>query len=275
MVTSTPILGTVETRNIKLGAGRFFRGIAGATFAGTSKFDTANPGSSFEDLGECAADANVSATQSPFIFRNGVPSTRKKGFVIGREAQINLNFNEWKSRIMQTAIGLTAPINKLAAQEYVVQASPAPTNTIFTFDTVTGLAVNDEIVLGATTGALPASPAKGLISAIDTLQVTLRQAIPSALLTVASGYKAKEVISTKLPFGGSDVDTFPALYVIDFIGGAQVVWFFPQVASMGNFGPGMGSGTQNAQIPITFDAYGVYDSDLADNVVCIPFNFEV
>lgn len=268
------IQGTVELRQIKLGAGRIFRGTSAATFDGTVKFDTNSPGATWEDLGATEPDTQINCSSSPFIYKNGVPSARKKGFVIAREATVAVNFSEFKARLLQLALGLVAPINKLSATLMTVAASPAPTNTIFTVDTVSGLAANDEVVLASASGGLAASSARGIVSSIATLAITLRQAISSTFGTVVSTWVAKKVISTKLPFGGSDVDTYPLLFVKDFIGGAQIVWFFPQVASMGNLNPAMGSQSENVKIPITFDAYGIYDADLNDIALAIPYNFE-
>lgn len=275
MAKPTSILGSVETKQIKLGAGRVYRGGASATFAGTAKFDSASLGTGatqWEDLRSMANDATISNTANMFKYMNGVPSVFKKGVVTGREATLQATFDEFKSRIIQTALGLNNPVNKLAATLMTIAASPSPTASVFTVDTVTGLVAGDEIVVEAASGSLAASSNSGLVDSIATLAITLREPLRD---TPVSTWVAKKRVSTKLCFGGSDVKTYPLLFVTDFVlDKKQFVAFFPKVSSQGSFNPAMGGGTDSAKIGISWDAYGVYDADVDDNVLCSFFVFE-
>lgn len=271
MAKPTSILGSVELKQIKLGAGRLFRGTsASVAFAGTAKFDTNTPGTSWEDMKCIAQDATINASADMYRYSNGVPSTFKKGFITGRQTQLNVTFDEFRSRVVQTALGLNNPINKLGAQEYV--AGGTPTSTVILLDTVTGLSVGDELVFASATGGLPASVNSGIIDAINTLTVTMREPL---LNTPVSGWKAKERVSTKLCFGGSDVATYPLLFVVDFVlDKKQFVVHINKASSAGNFAPNMGGGSESAKVGVAFDCYGVYDSDLDDNVLASFFMFE-
>lgn len=275
MAKPTSILGVVETKEIKIGAGRIFRGTSAATsFAGTAKFDTNNPGATWEDMGCIATDTTLASNVTMFKYTNGVPTALKKAFVTGRDATLTSSFDEFKSRVLQTALGLKAPINKLVSTLYTVQASPTPTNILFALDTISGLNAGDELVVEATSGLLPASTNAALIDSIATLTINLRTANP-LFQTPASTWVAKKRMSTKLCFGGSDVATYPLLYVIDFVSDKrQIVFFFPKVSSTGSFSPKMGAGTAAAMVSIPFDCYGVYDADLDDNVLTEMFLFE-
>ena len=275
MAKPLSILGVVETKEIKLGAGRVFRGGSAATFAGTAKFDSNNLGSGttgWEDLAAIANDAAIASTATMFNFKNGVPGTFKKGFVTGRDAKLTFTMDEFKSRNIQTVLGLNNPINKLASTLMTIQASPAPTSSVFTMDTVTGLNAGDEIVVEASSGLLAASSNAGIVDNIATLAVTMRQALRDA---PSSTWVAKKRISTKLPFGGSQVQTFPMIFVVDFVvDKRQFVVFIPKASSDGTFNPAMGGGTANAKMQGSFDMYGVYDADLDDNILCSYYILE-
>ena len=273
MPKPTSILGSVETKEIKLGAGRIFRGGVSATFLGTAKFDTNSLGSGatgWEDMMAIANDATIQATANMYKFMNGVPATFKKGFVTGRDAQLSVTLDEFRSRAIQTALGLNSPINKLSATLMTISGSP--TATVFTVDTVSGLAVGDELVVEASSGLLAASTNSGIVDLIASLTITLRQALRDV---PAATWVSKKRVSTKLPFGGSDVKTYPLIFVVDFVQDKkQFVAFAPKVSSAGSFNPGMGGGADHAKIGLAWDIYGQYDSDLDDNVLFNFFLFE-
>lgn len=274
MTKPTSILGSVEPKQIKLGAGRIFRGGASATFPGTAKFDTNSLGTgatAWEDLRCIANDLTINWSAGMYKYSNGVPSVFKKGVVTSREGTLQATFDEFKSRIIQTALGLNNPINKLSAT--LMTATGTPTSTIIAFDTVSGLAVGDEIVVEAVSGSLPASSNSGLVDSIASLTVTLREPLRDG--APVAGWVAKKRVSTKLPFGGSDVKTYPMLLCFDFVvEKKQVVVFIPKASSQGSFAPSLGGGTDHAKTGITFDLYGVYDSDLDDNALAHVFLFE-
>lgn len=274
MTKPTSILGSVEAKQIKLGAGRIFRGAANATFAGTAKFDTNSLGSgltAWEDLRCIANDATINLNADTYKYMNGVPAVLKKVVVTGRQGTLQATFDEFKSRIMQTALGLNNPINKLGAT--LMTATGSPTSTVIAFDTVSGLAVGDEIVVESVSGSLAASSNSGLVDSIVSLTVTLREPLRDG--APSAGWVAKKRISSKLVFGGSDVKTYPLLICYDFVvDKKQLVVFFPKASSLGSFSPAMGGGTDSAKIGIQFDLYGVYDSDLDDNVLAQFFVFE-
>lgn len=254
MAKPLSILGTVETKEIKLGAGRTFRGGASATFAGSAKFDSNSLGSGatlWEDLAAIAQDATITSKANMYKYTSGVPGTFKKGFVTGRDAQLSFTMDEFKSRNIQTILGLNNPINKLALGLMTVAASPAPTSSVFTVDTVTSYNAGDEIVVDPVSGGLATSTNSGIISSIATLAITMRQSLRD---TPVAGWVAKKRMSTKLPFGGSDVATFPLLFVVDFVvDKRQFVCFMPKVSSDGNFNPALGGGTKQADAKVTFD----------------------
>lgn len=273
MVTSTPILGSVETKQLKLGKGRFFLGSPSATFDGTAKFDTSNPGATWEDLMCIGDNVQVNASAGMFQYKNAVPTVTKKKFVIGRDLVVSAEFDEFKSRVIQTALGLLAPINKLGATLMTVQGAPGPTASAFTVDVATGLNTGDEIVVAATSGALASSQNSGLVSsAAAAVAITLRQPL---FVAPSAGWVAKKRISSKLVFGSSDVRSYPLLFVVDFVvDKKQFVMFFPTVSSAGTFNPDLGGGQSHAKIGISWDCHAVVDSDVADNVLAVTYLFE-
>lgn len=273
MVTSPAILGTVETKMLKLGAGRIYLGTSPtATFDGTAKFPTNAPGPDWEDLRCLGQNVTLNANTSMFAYKNAVPSVTKKKFVIGRDVTLSADFEEFKSRMVQAALGILAPVNKLAATEYVVQAAPGPTSQIFTLDSVAGLNLGDELVIASATGGLASTQNAGLIGAINTLAITLRE--PAQTAPVA-GWKVKKRISSKLIIGGSDVLVYPLIFVVDFVQDKkQFVAFFPNVSSAGSFSPNLGGGQSNTTVAVAWDCYGAYDAAIADNVLASMYMFE-
>ena len=85
MTTSTALLGSVETKQIKLGHGRIFLGTSGSSsFDGTAKFDTSSPGSAWEDLRCIGNNVTLTCNAGVFAYKNAVPSVTKKKFITGR-----------------------------------------------------------------------------------------------------------------------------------------------------------------------------------------------
>lgn len=275
MAKSISLLGQFESKLIKMGTGRLFLGTSsGSTFDGTAKFDTNNPGASWEDAGAIANDFTIAATTDKFKFMNALPSVTRKTFVIGRDATITATFDEFKARVVQTALGLLAPFNIVSGSELVVQASPSPTAKVFTLDSVTGLAPGDEVVVG-TTATLPSTANSGLVDSISGAQITLRAALPSG--APATGAKVKERVCAKLIFGGTDAREYPLLFVVDFVNdNKQFVALVPRACAQGNFQPNFNGGKQNIQTAVTWDTLALYDSgiDALSLITCFIFEGE-
>lgn len=272
-MASKALRGDSDLTQIKLGAGRIYQGqTSSVVFDGTLKFDTITPPANWRDLGVIMQDVTLNLAATEFAFKTGLPSTRKKTFITGRDGTIQGTFAEFNALINQITMGLLAPINKLGASgPFTVAASPAPTSSTFTLDATTGLAVGDEVVVEAVAGSLAASNNRGIIKSITGLDIVVENPL---YLTPASTWKVREVVSTKLVFGGGDVKTYPLLFVVDLLGGKQVTYFFPSVSSQGNHNPNFGGGTENMRNQIQFEAYGVLDTDINDMILAACFVFE-
>jgi len=269
---SAGLKGNVELKQIKLGAGRLFIGqTSSVTFDGTTKFNTESPASNWKDLGNIANEATLNMTVDMFTLKNGIPSLAKKRFIIGRDGELTVTSNEFSSYVNRLALGLAAPVNKLTGVEKVVAGSPSPTASIFTLDAVTGLAVGDEIAVAATTGDLASTDNKGLIQAIDTLQITLTAPLYAA---PSAGWKVQENRSTKLWFGGGVLPTYPLLYVIDLLENKQVVYYFGRVSIKPDYSIDNGRGVENAKLSLVFQTYGVNDTDANASCLCVIYTFE-
>jgi hypothetical protein len=266
------VTGTHESKHIKLGVGRIFIGSQSATFDGTTKFNSLTIPSGWEDLGDLGQDVTLNNTTELFKFANGTPALVKRSYVTGREATLQATFNEYKARIIQIAIGLSNPINKVTGST-TVSASPTPTSTVFTVASASSFAVGDEIIVETVAGDCATSTNTGLISAIATNAITLRQALPKGAPT--TGDTVKKRTSAKLVIGGGSVPTYPLLFVVDFqLDNKQFVMFFPKVSSQGTFNPAFGNAKENAKIGVTWDLYGVTDSDFGDSVLAAAYIFE-
>lgn len=272
---STSLQGVVQEKNVKMGAGRMFLGDSTAVFDGTAKFDTNNPGSHWEDLGAMAQNVTVNMTTTMLMYKQGIPSNIKKTFVQGRDGTLQAEFDEFKARVIQTALGLIKPINRMAGNNYVIQASPAPTAQVFTLDQVSGLNVGDEVVHATSNGLLTNATDAALVDSIVGNVVTLKSPLPNGAPTALDALDVR--ISAKLVFGSSDVRTYPLLFVVDFVTDKkQFVSFFPKVSSKGAFNPtGLHSlGSDHVKTTIQWDIYGVYDADVDDIALAQFFPFE-
>lgn len=272
MAGSAGLRGDVNTQQIKLGAGRVFVGTPAATFDGTAKFDTSAPASGWSDLGCISNDVTLNMTSELFVFRSGVPATRKKILVIGREGTLQVNFEEFNALVAMLAMGIAKPINKVAATALTVSASPPPTASKFTLSAVTGLVVGDQIGVETVVGDLTSTINTGIIKSISTNEIELYSALPKGAPT--TGDSVKEINSQKVSFGGGTITEYPLIFVQDFLGGSQAVHFFALVASQANFNYTSAGGRENQKTQITFELHGGNDTDTGEFSLDQVFFFE-
>lgn len=277
---SRAIRGDIQDiKQIKLGSGRCFQGQTDSVvFDGTVKFNTATPAANWRDLGVLMNNVTLNLQAGEFAFKTGVPSVRKKTYIVSRDGSLQVEFEEFSALLSQIAMGLNSPVNKLTGSEMTVTSYSSVTK-ILVVNSTAGLLVGDELVFDTASGVYPTSNNKGLISTVDSgTQVTLRG--DGFYKPVDNTYVGKKVVSTKLAFGGSNVKTYPFLFVIDILDPAgvttpkQIVYFFPKVSAQGNYSPALGGGSKNMTNQITFEAYGIIDTDLADIMLAACYVFE-
>lgn len=205
---SIALSGKVDLPYIKLGTYRFFAAPLDTALDEKAVFDTENPPLPWRDLGLASNDSGMQLTRGDFDLKAGIPSLRKKKWVIDREAVINLVLEEFSpsnlaratwhnlasiKRMIDTpsvpAIQQVVASNTLGGTLYTLTGSP--TSTVFDVTSAAGLVIGNMIVVAATDPALNTSTNRSFITNIVSNTITVSPALPAG--APASGDKMRTV----------------------------------------------------------------------------------
>jgi len=229
------------------------------------RIDVGSPPTGFTHLGAVVEDSpNLSISREKFELRTGIPSVLQFDAVTGMSGQFSAAFYSNSNTIAEYGLGADVVKNSInesiggTANDGIFDvAGSASTSTVLNIDTkITGLAVDDIVVYAtatATVATLKASTIQRKITAINTLAVTLDEALGEA---PAEGAAIAKLEASKVVFGTTKNPRYALLGVADFLDGSQVIHYFKKVAPVGEFSENI----QPGQPPIISGAWTMFSA---------------
>lgn len=269
--TQTSILGSLETKNILIGAWRWFAAPFDTYIDETTRFDTNNPPAPFIDLGASTEESSLSMNKQMIKYMSGVPSVIKHAKVTSLDFTVTFTLDQFSGFNLSRAIyGPGYAIKKFVSSPAIVLATAIPAGNIVNMTSSTGYIEGQYIALASSTIGLVNSIDEYRIIEISGNNLILDRNVSTVF---ASAPYVAMIESWKIPFGTSK--TCQAAIVgcwDDESDGIQFVIAIPRAIIDGNFNGALPA-TVNAKIPLTVTGQAFYDVDLTDNVVANLLRF--
>lgn len=266
MTTSTALLGTIEQKNIKVGAWRFFAAPYDTYIDEAVRFDTVNPPAPFLDLGAVGQDASINLSKQLYRYMNGVPQVLKQIRVTGIDFNLGITLDQFSGANLARAIyGTNYAIKKFKSSPAIVQATGTPNGNVILMPSVANWQEGDY-------AALASSPS-GLVTTSDEYKVVeisgLNLIFDRDVSTVFSAAPyVGDIESWKVPFGTSAPNKIAIVGCWDEeSNGIQMLLAIPRATIDGNFGSGGIPAQQHQKITLNVLAQGFFDLDIQE--ICV------
>lgn len=271
MVTSPGLLGTVDEKNIVIGACRCFVAPYSTYVDEWVRFDCVNPPAPFLDLGSCKPDAALSVTQQYYKFQVGVPKVTKDKKKIAVDCMVTISLDEFSGSNLARAVWNTNnALKNFYTAPAVVVASAIPAGNIVQLPDATGFIEKQYVAI--------ASSPSGLVNTSDEYKIVEISGnyllLDRDIITVFSAAPYVGMIkSWRVPFSGSKSCRIAFVMVYDDSENGQMVVALPCAVIDGNFSTGI-SGQTNTMIQIVINGEAFVDSDIADNAIAVVLKFK-
>lgn len=254
--------GDVKVTHVKLGAQRLL--LASSTAAAiTGKItDVTNPPTGWRDCGSLADNkAEVKSKKEIFTLKTGLPETTKMQEIVGLEAQLTAELNEWNFQNIWEVAGRPPIINTVAANGGIVEAgSTRKVIKVGTGEvTSSGIIKGDTVVVDAE-ASLAASSNMAEVDSVDAVADTITL-VTSLSEVPTNGWKIRKVTKINMAYGDTGITKIQAALVFDAKDGMQIVHYIPECAMLGEYSPNMGDTKKQVTLPLTLEAYGALDSE--------------
>lgn len=272
MALSTGIQGVVDTRNIKIGAWRWFIAPDDTYIDETVKFNTLDPPAPFRDLGVSTQDTSLSFSKTLYKYMGGLPSVLKAVKVTAITMQIGLNLEQFSGANLARAVYNTGyAIKKFLASPAIVLAVAIPSGNVVQMTSVTGYVEGQYVAI--------ASSPSGLVTTSDEYRI----------VEISGNYLLldRDVVTVfgSAPYIGAIESWKVGMATAKSINAAicgvfdtpeedmQLVIIIPRAVISGAFNSGAVPATKNQLINMDIDGKAFLDTDLGDNSVANILRF--
>lgn len=254
--------GEVKVTHVKLGAQRLLLAPLTAAPITSKVADVTLPPTGWRDCGSLADNkAEVKSKKEIFTLKTGLPETTKMQEIVGVEAQLTAELNEWNFQNIWEVVGRPPIINTVAANGGVIEANTTRTVMHVGAGEVTssGIIKGDTVVIDAEASC--ASSAN--IAEVDSVDAVADTIILVTALSVVptNGWKVKKVTKINMAYGDTGITKVQAALLFDAKDGTQIIHYVGECAMLGEYSPNMSDTKKQVTLPITLEAYGVQDSE--------------
>lgn len=266
------ILGQLETKNVNIGAWRFFAGPYDTYIDEFVKFGPTVPPSPFLDMGVADQSSSVAFTKTLFKYMAGVPKVLKAVKIVSLDFTLNLNLDEFSGANLARAIYSTNyAIKKYASSPAVALASAVPVGNVVQVASGPAFTEQQFIGLASSSVGLATTTEEHRIVEISGNYLLLNRDV---VTVYGSAPYIGQIESWKIPFGGPAVNQIAIVGVWDtVIEGVQFVVAIPRAVIDGNWTSGGIPATSHQKIQMQVTGQAFYDIDLGDNSVANLLRF--
>lgn len=227
------------------------------------------------DIGHTQQDSTLNLTANKFEHRTGLPSSRKKSFIIDRELALTITLNEYSPSNLSRALYDTPnPLKKFAAVPAVFQAPNNITSgNQLNVTTTSTFAINDRVALALSSGALIDTDQDYQIVNITGISPNITLVFDRVVTqTFGTNPWIGKIAGYKVPWATARVCRCALYGIHDSSDGGQYIVCIPRAIVTSGLNGSLGY-TENTRLAISFSADGYFDADADTNILAATLRF--
>jgi hypothetical protein len=262
--------GGVDTKFIRIGGQRLLLAPLTADDITEKIADITNPPTGWRNCGSLLlGSADLVMEREKFTLMDGLPEAVKYEEVVGMKGTFKASLNEWSMPNIWEALG-QPPIKHTLDATATTTVGSASTKTSIVVTDSSDFVVDDMVVISDEADKLTSSNVAAVYALPDGTHITLSSALSIA---PSNGQKVNKIVKTAVGFGGNAIVPLKAAVVFDSKDGSQVVNLIQKCAMLGTYNPMLNRHKEQTVLPIELSAYGVYDSELDEDLIVKPLIF--